>query len=134
MSVTIFEPSTEATDLLARPAWMDHAICHGRTDLFFAPHAERPPARLRREAAARQVCLRCPVRAECRDHASTFVTKREWQRVRELFSRQAHDELVGVAEAGSAHFEQDLSGTRLGVGHSDDLRFPPDLAVLNGFH
>lgn len=52
-----------------RPVWMDHALCHGRTELFFAPHAERPPARLRREAAARQVCMRCPVRLECRDHA-----------------------------------------------------------------
>ncbi len=78
MSVTIFEPSTEAIDLLARPAWMDHAICHGRTDLFFAPHAERPPARLRREAAARQVCLRCPVRAECRDHARVNLEYGMW--------------------------------------------------------
>jgi WhiB family redox-sensing transcriptional regulator len=61
-----------------RPAWMDEAICTGRTELFFAPHAERPPARLRREAAARQVCLRCPVRIECRDHARRALEYGFW--------------------------------------------------------
>ena len=35
------------------PRWMAHGICAGHTELFFAPHAERPPSRLRREAAAR---------------------------------------------------------------------------------
>ena len=63
MSVTMLE-ITECPDLdaaLDRPVWMDQGICRALTDLFFAPHAERPPARLRREAAARQVCMRCPV-------------------------------------------------------------------------
>jgi len=71
MSVTTHDSST--IDHLGigsdRPTWMALAICHDQTELFFAPHAERPPARLRREAAARQVCMRCPVRIECRDHA-----------------------------------------------------------------
>lgn len=71
MSVTTHDCSTiDDLDICSeRPTWMDHALCPGRTELFFAPHAERPPARLRREAAARQVCMRCPVRIDCRDHA-----------------------------------------------------------------
>jgi WhiB family redox-sensing transcriptional regulator len=48
---------------------MDLAACHGRTELFFAPRAERPQARVRREAKARAVCLGCPVLAECRWYA-----------------------------------------------------------------
>jgi len=73
MSVITQEPTTSTSlpeELLPeRPTWMERAICGGHTELFFAPHAERPPARLRREAAARQVCMRCPVRLDCRDHA-----------------------------------------------------------------
>ncbi|HXH56041.1 WhiB family transcriptional regulator [Iamia sp.] len=69
MSLITRDSLTDLETALARPSWMDEAICRGHTQLFFAPHAERPPARLRREAAARQVCMRCPVRLECRDHA-----------------------------------------------------------------
>ena len=36
--------------------WMDDAVCKGRTKLFFAPKAERPQARVRREAQARLLC------------------------------------------------------------------------------
>ena len=61
-----------------RPLWMAHAICAGHTELFFAPHAERPPSRLRREAAARQVCMRCPVRINCRDHARVNLEYGLW--------------------------------------------------------
>jgi WhiB family redox-sensing transcriptional regulator len=49
--------------------WTDHGACLGQTQLFFAPHAERPQARARREAAARQVCLQCAVLEECRSYA-----------------------------------------------------------------
>ena len=45
--------------------WMDRAVCKGRTHLFFPPKAERPQARVRREAHARRLCLTCPVQAEC---------------------------------------------------------------------
>lgn len=45
--------------------WMDHAVCKGRTHLFFPPKAERPQARVRREAHARRLCLSCPVQVEC---------------------------------------------------------------------
>ena len=52
-----------------RPAWMDDAACKGRTVLFFGLAGERPERRVRREAAARQVCAGCPVLAQCRDMA-----------------------------------------------------------------
>ena len=49
--------------------WMDHAVCKGRTNLFFPPKAERPQARARREAQARLLCSTCPVQDPCRDYA-----------------------------------------------------------------
>lgn len=45
--------------------WMDLAVCKGRTQLFFPPKAERPQARVRREAHARRLCSTCPVQSEC---------------------------------------------------------------------
>lgn len=49
--------------------WMDHAVCKGRTHLFFPPKAERPQARVRREAQARLLCRTCPVNEECQSFA-----------------------------------------------------------------
>lgn len=49
--------------------WMDDAVCKGRTHLFFPPKAERPQARVRREAHARRLCQSCPVRVECQSFA-----------------------------------------------------------------
>jgi hypothetical protein len=42
----------EAFEFNVQPSvnWMDDAVCKGRTKLFFAPKAERPQARVRREA------------------------------------------------------------------------------------
>ena len=53
----------------ASAAWRAHAACKGRTELFFAPRAERPQARERREAKARRLCDACPVATPCRDYA-----------------------------------------------------------------
>ena len=50
-------------------AWQDYAVCHGRTKLFFAPKAERPQARARREHKARMLCTVCPVQVQCREFA-----------------------------------------------------------------
>jgi WhiB family transcriptional regulator, redox-sensing transcriptional regulator len=55
----------EATD----DDWMMQGSCRGMTHLFFAPPAERPQTRRRREEAARQVCLACPVLDTCRAYA-----------------------------------------------------------------
>jgi len=65
------EPAIDDDDepLWASQAWMLHAACAGRTRLFFAPLAERPQSRVRREAKARAVCASCPVLVECRAFA-----------------------------------------------------------------
>jgi WhiB family redox-sensing transcriptional regulator len=53
----------------AEDEWMGRAACKGLTHLFFPTPAERPQARERREATAREVCAACAVRAACRDFA-----------------------------------------------------------------
>jgi WhiB family redox-sensing transcriptional regulator len=49
--------------------WMNDAACKGLTHLFFAPPAERPQARDRREAMARMVCGSCAVNHVCQEFA-----------------------------------------------------------------
>ena len=49
--------------------WREHAMCKGRTELFFAKKAERPQARERREARAAKLCTVCPVQIACRTWA-----------------------------------------------------------------
>lgn len=49
--------------------WMTAAACRGLTHLFFPSAAERPQARERREATARQVCAQCSVAVTCREFA-----------------------------------------------------------------
>ena len=49
--------------------WMRAAACKGLTHLFFPSAAERPQARIRREALATSVCASCSVLATCRDFA-----------------------------------------------------------------
>jgi WhiB family redox-sensing transcriptional regulator len=49
--------------------WQATALCAGQTGLFFAPPGERPEARARREAKARQLCHICPVLEPCRTWA-----------------------------------------------------------------
>jgi WhiB family redox-sensing transcriptional regulator len=51
--------------------WRELAACKGRTTLFFAPKAERPQARARREAKAAKLCSICSVYDECRSFART---------------------------------------------------------------
>lgn len=53
----------------ARPEWMDHASCKGRTTLFFGVAGERPERRVRREVAAKAMCDACPVNIACRQLA-----------------------------------------------------------------
>jgi len=52
-------------------AWMAKGACRGLTHLFFPSSAERPQARERREAQARQVCASCTVQTTCREFART---------------------------------------------------------------
>jgi WhiB family transcriptional regulator, redox-sensing transcriptional regulator len=50
--------------------WQRMGLCRGRDSAqFFHPDGERGASRGRREAAAKQLCQSCPVRAECAAHA-----------------------------------------------------------------
>lgn len=49
--------------------WANEASCRGVPELFFPVPAERPQARLEREASARAVCESCSVLRECRSYA-----------------------------------------------------------------
>jgi WhiB family redox-sensing transcriptional regulator len=49
--------------------WAADAECKGLSAIFFPPAAERPQARERREAQAKQVCLGCAVLEDCRNFA-----------------------------------------------------------------
>jgi WhiB family redox-sensing transcriptional regulator len=49
--------------------WMPQGACRGKSDLFFAPFAERPEARARREAHARTICQACDVQNPCKTYA-----------------------------------------------------------------
>jgi WhiB family transcriptional regulator, redox-sensing transcriptional regulator len=58
-----------STRLRSDDGWVHTAACKGLTHLFFPTPAERPQARERREATAREVCASCSVRNACRDFA-----------------------------------------------------------------
>jgi WhiB family redox-sensing transcriptional regulator len=49
--------------------WTQFANCKGKTKLFFAPKAERPQARERREAKAKSLCAGCNVQVPCKEFA-----------------------------------------------------------------
>ena len=60
----------DARDQAASPLWwVGNAACREQTALFFTPNNERPRAKWRREAQARAICRRCPVRTPCREWA-----------------------------------------------------------------
>lgn len=67
---------------IARPEpWMDHAVCKGKTHLFFSTledenNAKREPGRYKRIAAAKALCNSCPVIDDCL----------EWA----IYAKQAH--------------------------------------------
>jgi WhiB family transcriptional regulator, redox-sensing transcriptional regulator len=51
-------------------SWLDRAACRGMdAPLFFGPGGEARPEREIREAKAKAVCQRCPVRVQCLDYA-----------------------------------------------------------------
>lgn len=65
---------TAAAEIFEHPVdpsidWRDLAVCKGQLKLFFAPKAERPQARARREAKAKRLCDVCPVLEPCRQFA-----------------------------------------------------------------
>ena len=64
-AVTVSAIESSELKLSTSLNWMDHAVCKGKTNLFFPPKAERPQARVRREAQARLLCRTCPVNDKC---------------------------------------------------------------------
>jgi len=62
-SVDLLTPITQESD------WTREANCKGKMKLFFAPKAERPQARERREAKAKSLCAGCNVQVPCKEFA-----------------------------------------------------------------
>ncbi len=100
VSTTITEPASIArggSPWYLQIGWQHRANCKGpQSELFFAPnHLERKEDRLEREAAAKALCRRCPVLAECREYAlmvrephGIWGGLNEYER-RQLLSRRA---------------------------------------------
>ncbi|MFF1376878.1 WhiB family transcriptional regulator [Streptomyces sp. NPDC058308] len=89
--------------------WQLLAACRGvDSSLFFHPEGERGAARSARENSAKEVCMRCPVRAECAAHALAVrepygvwggLTEDERE---ELMGRARNRLVTASASAGSA--------------------------------
>ncbi|MEM1333717.1 MAG: WhiB family transcriptional regulator [Actinomycetota bacterium] len=58
--------------------WRAHAACSGRIELFFGKPSERPEARVRREAKAKQLCAECPVILQCREASQSRAEYGLW--------------------------------------------------------
>jgi WhiB family transcriptional regulator, redox-sensing transcriptional regulator len=54
--------------------WQMRGLCRGvDSSTFFSPDGERGRARAEREQHAKDMCRRCPVIVQCRDHALAFA-------------------------------------------------------------
>lgn len=79
-------------------SWQDRALCRGADpNLFFPPQtAETKEEKLAREARAKEVCVRCPVRSQCLAYA---LRTREpfgiWGGLNETERRQAAQRQAG---------------------------------------
>ncbi|EGG46552.1 hypothetical protein GCM10018782_15820 [Streptomyces griseoaurantiacus] len=105
--------------------WQLLAACRGvDSSLFFHPEGERGAARSARENSAKEVCMRCPVRAECAAHALAVrepygvwggLTEDE----REELMGRARNRLVSAAAPASSRGEDHASPpSHDGVPHS----------------
>ena len=86
--------------------WTEHAVCKGTTHLFFPPRAERPQARVRREARARLLCQGCPVLDPCRAYARVHREYGMWGAESEEERHNAGFTIaapIGVRARGSVH-------------------------------
>lgn len=91
--------------------WQLLAACRGvDSSLFFHPEGERGAARSARETSAKEVCMRCPVRAECAAHA---LAVREPYGVWGGLTEDEREELMGRAR-------HRLVQTPAGAGHAED--------------
>ena len=60
---------SEPTRIDEQWAWADRGECQDVPDLFYNAEGEPKGLRRRKESAAKELCERCPVLAECRTHA-----------------------------------------------------------------
>lgn len=99
----------------ARPEWFAQALCAGRFDWFFPSEREGSGMREYREQQARNLCGRCPVRAECRAFAREHGEHGFWggesesERTRAGFPPRRHrlriDVLLAMANREDAEAE-----------------------------
>ena len=112
--------------------WQLLAACRGvDSSLFFHPEGERGAARSARENSAKEVCMRCPVRAQCAAHALAVrepygvwggLTEDE----REELMGRARNRLVSASSGAGRHRFEHTEGTFLHTGraHARALQFP----------
>jgi hypothetical protein len=117
--------------------WQLVAACRGvDSSLFFHPEGERGAARSAREAAAKEVCMRCPVRAECATHALAVrepygvwggLTEDEREammgrsRSRSTDRHEDHDVSEGSGSSGGRHGSRTrTTADRYGDDYGDD--------------
>ncbi len=63
-------PEGLPSPLLENWEWQERAACADvNPDLFFAAESERGSRKHARELLAKSLCMTCPVRRECREHA-----------------------------------------------------------------
>jgi len=66
-------------NLLFSSQWRDYALCKNKSYLFFdLEKNERPPARARREAKAKELCAKCPVIDACRQYGRDTQSLGVW--------------------------------------------------------
>lgn len=105
--------------------WQLVAACRGvDSSLFFHPEGERGAARSAREAAAKEVCMRCPVRAECATHA---LTVREPYGVWGGLTEDEREAMMGRSRNRSSHSA--AHGSSHGSSHHSSDRRGPDVAA-----
>ncbi|MFJ5103376.1 WhiB family transcriptional regulator [Streptomyces sp. NPDC088554] len=99
--------------------WQLLAACRGvDSSLFFHPEGERGAARSARENSAKEVCMRCPVRAECAAHA---LAVREPYGVWGGLTEDEREELMGRARTRLISTSAPTSGAGASHGgHGDD--------------
>ena len=92
--------------------WQRMGLCRGRDSAqFFHPDGERGASRNRREATAKQLCQRCPVRAEC---AAQALATREPYGVWGGFTEAERLRLIAVGwEDAADHQRGRVDVTRL---------------------
>ncbi|MDZ7918394.1 MAG: WhiB family transcriptional regulator [Rhodococcus sp. (in: high G+C Gram-positive bacteria)] len=70
-------------------SWQRQAQCRSMdTEFFFTYDGEPRGARLRRERAAKQVCVQCSVQDQCRSHALAVGEHGIWGGTSELDRRR----------------------------------------------